>query len=86
MSYARFGDGDVYVWADSFLGGIRCQACRLLNDWPSGAWFENRSEMLAHLAEHKKAGHKVPQHAIERLEREIKELGDIVESIHYPTD
>jgi len=29
--------------------------------------------MIKHLEEHKKVGHKVPEYAIERLQKELKE-------------
>jgi hypothetical protein len=36
----------------------------------------SRTEMLAHLEEHRAAGHKVPERALDRLRTEITELGD----------
>lgn len=38
--------------------------------------FTSRSSAIKHLEEHRKAGHKVPQHAFDYLEREIKNVGD----------
>lgn len=39
----------------------------------------SRQEMIDHLLRHRELGHKVPKRAIKRLEREIKEKGDIYE-------
>lgn len=36
----------------------------------------SRSEMIDHLKKHRQIGHKVPDRAIERLNREIQEEGD----------
>ena len=36
----------------------------------------SRSEMIDHLLAHRAAGHKVPDYAIERLQKEISEAGD----------
>ena len=65
MSLARFGwDGsDVYVFYD--VGGfINCCGC-LLRDTSFHA--DTEQEMLSHLREHQKAGHHVPEDAIEEL-------------------
>lgn len=37
----------------------------------------SRSEMIEHLREHQKAGHKVPVSAFDRLEREKAQKGDL---------
>jgi len=43
-----------------------------------------RPQMLKHIIEHKKAGHKVPHHTTKRLKKEINEiLGDTVEDYYY---
>jgi len=67
MSYCRFSDGDVYMYP-SGKGIIECCACRL----PGGDFrlFSTKQDALDHLMWHKRAGHKVPQHAIDRLKRE----------------
>lgn len=57
MSYARFGAGgsDVYVYAD--CGGyINCCGCCLYSD---GFRAYSTDEMIAHLNEHRDAGHTV---------------------------
>lgn len=73
MAYARFSDGDVYVF-DSIGSGFECCACRL----PGRRWYttKSRSEMIKHLMEHRLAGHSVPQGAIDDLQEEIKTIGD----------
>lgn len=45
---------------------------------PPDEKFFTRSEALKHLLAHTKRGHGVPQYAIERLRKEIKEEGDEV--------
>jgi hypothetical protein len=68
VSYCRFwwDDSDVYVYAD-VSGGITCCACGLAG---SSVNVETPAEMLAHLLEHRAAGHTVPEHALEALREE----------------
>jgi hypothetical protein len=65
MSVCRWSDdSDVYVYY-SIFGGIECSRC-LLN----GARIFNaldEPEMLAHLEQHKAAGHRVPCDAFDEL-------------------
>lgn len=76
MSYCRFADSDVYMFhhvADGFL----CMLCRLDPDADRMGWSTNsRQEAIRHLEAHRQAGHAVPDHAFERLRREIEEEGD----------
>lgn len=79
MSYCRFSDGDVYMLLH-VMGGIQCCACRL-TEIETGAWyntisFETRTDALKHLKEHQESGHDVPDYAVERLQDEIKSLGN----------
>lgn len=87
MAYARFSQGDVYVFGTRFE--LECAACRLLPDammvmLPDGGarmWFgtfhtNSRRQMRHHLYRHRKAGHKVPRYATARLAREGREIGD----------
>ncbi len=68
MSYCRFGDdSDVYMYPNTD-GTIDCCACRL------GGGRYTIAEALDHLEEHQGVGHVVPQHAIDRLKREIEHL------------
>jgi hypothetical protein len=88
MSYCRFSDGDVYMFA-STQGGVECCACRLT---PQETYvteltlgqpqhyqmhgslnFKTEQDALAHLEHHRAAGHDVPEYALERLRREIAE-------------
>jgi hypothetical protein len=69
VSYCRFGpESDVYVY-ESCSGGWECCFCGI---GPS-ANFPSRTQMLDHLDQHVKAGHKVPDYAIARLREEMAE-------------
>lgn len=63
MSFVRFGtDGSqVYIYDDVYQG-LRCCGCALHPDpWGSFAFGDDgHAELLAHLAEHRSAGHVVP--------------------------
>lgn len=83
MSYCRFGSGDVYLYHD--VGGyLCCCACRFHKETIRGyrafgnVELKSRTQALQHLHVHRRAGHRVPQYAFERLEREIREIGDRV--------
>jgi len=77
MSYARFApDSDVYVY-ESSRGGIECQRCRFMQPTDAiasgprnNAVMVDEDEMIAHLAKHRKAGHRVPESAFESLRRD----------------
>lgn len=79
MSYARFGpDSDVYVYRsmDPRTNPKRetwlCCSCifhREDKNW-ADAMFYDRIKMIAHLGEHRQAGHKVRQRTIDRLNDE----------------
>ena len=64
MSYSRFGwDGsDVYVFL-SVGGHLECCGCLLSDEWS----YATTDEMIAHLEEHRAAGHHVPEDCIEDL-------------------
>lgn len=76
MSYARFSEGDVYVFPTG--DGIECCACSLEpGQW--GHWLatgdshrEQVTKMLTHLARHQLAGDVVPVRAITQLEAEFQ--------------
>jgi len=55
VSYARFSHCDVYVYMD-VNGSLACCGCHLGDDW----YFGSTEAMVAHLAEHRAAGHDVP--------------------------
>jgi hypothetical protein len=63
MSYCRFAwDGsDVYVFESA--RGLECCGCRLQQDFVT----DEPEDMIVHLAQHRRAGHFVPIHAIEGL-------------------
>lgn len=74
MSYCRFGDdSDVYVYYA--CKGLCCCMC-FLNSDREDEHFHKRSEMINHLKQHKKRGHKVPPRAMKRLKEEIAEEQD----------
>ncbi|KKN49499.1 hypothetical protein LCGC14_0642060 [marine sediment metagenome] len=78
VSYCRFGtNSHVYV-AGSLFGGIDCLAC-ILHSEGMTATFQTRTEMIAHLEEHRNAGHSVEEHPFNRLREEIEEYGDLME-------
>lgn len=69
MSYARFSEGDIYLYA-CVSGGIFCCSCRLARpDNLEGLWtFSTYDEAIAHVRKHIEAGHRVPEHTIPALE------------------
>lgn len=78
MVYCRFGDGDVYLChsGDHYV----CCACRLnptSKGEESGRYgdvlMDSPEEALRHLEIHETCGARVPNHAFDRLKREIGE-------------
>ena len=71
MSYCRMSpDCDVYLFPGE--SAWICQGCRL----PGTALEVELASLVEarnHLLEHRKAGHKVPQYAFDRLDEEIRE-------------
>lgn len=77
MSYARFSEGDLYMYqgGDSMI----CMECRLRpedNQGWRGDWVGDKGatfyqDALAHAMEHKAAGHVVPARTVERLQADI---------------
>jgi len=55
MAYARFSNADVYVFM-STSGHLECCGCHLGEQWA----FDSTAAMVEHLAEHRAAGHNVP--------------------------
>ena len=72
MSYCRLSDGDVYMFPN-MNEDITCCACSLVG---KSIDFPTEREALMHLMVHRKAGHTVPQYAIDRLLEEIGPLTD----------
>ncbi len=64
MSYARFSNGDIYMYPEN--GHIICMGCELD---PSGCpEFDHIKDAIDHLEKHRDAGHKAPyEEAIKRL-------------------
>lgn len=73
MSYCRNNgvDSDVYV-VKLVDTSFECCGCSL-SEGKWGATFGTREGMLIHLTAHRRAGDKVPRHAVDRLKRELKE-------------
>ena len=60
MSYSRFSNADVYVYAD--VGGyVACCGCWLGDKWD----FHSPAEIVDHLREHVVAGHDVPDYLLD---------------------
>lgn len=70
MSYCNWDEGDVYMFYSTNADRIICECCTLHPREPVG--FTSKLKALEHLEEHVKVGDKVPEHAIERLNEEIK--------------
>lgn len=70
MTYCNFGgDSDVSVFRDTDVTlAIWCDWCKLTG--PIGFIALSKQEMIDHLLEHRKAGHKVPEYAIQKLKEE----------------
>jgi hypothetical protein len=62
MSFARFSDGDVYVFSHC-NGGVQCCGCWL--DDGGLPMFYSPEELIAHLWEHREAGHRVHDYLLE---------------------
>lgn len=74
MSYCRWNgiDSDVYVIATYYQGkeAWDCICCSIATNNLMGL-VHTRQEMLDHLLEHRLVGNRVPQYAIDRLQKEI---------------
>ena len=70
MSYARFSEGDAYVWKEK--GGKL--VCATKKKGKKHKIYETKSEkrMFNHLKALQKGGKKVPARAFSRLKKEIK--------------
>jgi len=68
MSYARWSEGDVYLYhtGKEFI----CQICPMATN-EEDFTTASRGEILYHLLEHRNKGHMVPERAIERLRAEM---------------
>lgn len=70
MSYCRFSDGDVYLYA-SVDGDWECCMCWLTGDLVVS--LKTLEEVKEHLEAHVAAGHNVPSYALERVNQELEE-------------
>ena len=70
MSYARFSEGDVYIYPDGLIGGYTCQLCSLVDTFLF--WCETLEELREHVIAHIFAGDVVPDRCLKRIEEEIK--------------
>ena len=74
MSYCRFLEADAYIVGTVRDGKpvIECCGCTLTGDGEFPA-FDTEDGMLAHIAEHRAAGHFIPAHVDERLNSEKRQ-------------
>lgn len=75
MSYCRWGESDLYIIHNTY-GFLEC-FCADGKDkisWKTN----NRQEMIDHIEKHRNEGAIISEHAINRLEKEIKEEGVLV--------
>lgn len=85
MGYAAFGkDSDVMTY-ESVAGEFVCDLCKVVarlspEPWPRFV-ADTRSAMIAHLKRHRDEGDKVPERALELLERELRERGEDSEPV-----
>ena len=72
MSYCRFAwdNSDVYVFGNA-EGYIECCGCKLSDSREFQC--KRAADMIVHLQEHRKAGHCVPQYALDRSQEEAAE-------------
>lgn len=76
MSYARWSEGDVYVWGTS-KGEYVCMLCSLQTKsadpevWPDDFDCKTAQAMHAHLRQHEDAGDCIPSRAFALLEADI---------------
>lgn len=73
MSWARFSDGDVYIFRD-VRGGITCCACKLTADNLLDRDNFNCAtplEMYRHILDHAAAGHDIPHDLLDDASKEV---------------
>lgn len=80
MSYARWTEGDVYVFGN-VDGGFTCMSCQFMPKCENSKFNLTKDfqcntikEMLDHLKRHEDEGHEVPPRAIKRLKEELNIL------------
>ena len=72
MSYCRFSEADAYIY-DDIRYGLYCCGC-LLTEERRFAAGEDFDAMLAHIANHREAGHDIPTWVDQELIAERDEL------------
>ena len=75
MSYARFSEGDIYLYPGGSPPWICCN-CKLMPevedpDDREYTHINSLQETFQHVIEHRKAGHLVPDRCIKRLKSEL---------------
>lgn len=74
MSYCHKSDESNVQLHESVIGGsITCHECELQKDWQSVEGMTPHAA-LTHLQMHLQHGHKVPQHALDRLTQELQPI------------
>jgi hypothetical protein len=68
MSYARFGEGDVYVYA--VRKGVTCVMCSFGDMMEGNFTAESTQEMVDHLGAHARVGDIIPERTIPDLWRD----------------
>jgi len=72
VSYTRFSNSDTYIYMSH--NGLVCTACRIVPKKGGNPWdnylTNNTESMIKHIAEHRDAGHYVPEEADEWLLRD----------------
>lgn len=66
MSYSRFIEYDVYVFADT-SGGVTCMGCNFGDMMEASYRAESTQEMIDHLKAHQKIGDRLPENIFDRL-------------------
>lgn len=74
MKYTKWCDGDVHIKRKS-NGYFHCVNCPLMDNMED-AIFKKRSDILAHMRQHTKEGHRVPDLAFVLLQVELQNLGE----------
>lgn len=72
-TYSRFGeDSEVYIYVDPCLGAL-CYSCPFdcSEVDPLSRTLHNALEVLEHMEEHVRAGHRVPRAALDKVKAEL---------------
>ena len=81
MSFVRFSEhSDLYIYSH-YLGYIECCGCSIYETFEA----YNLEDLLAHVAEHRNAGHTVPEGLEEKLKEQVT-LDDFKPSESNPVE